>query len=85
MTGERTETAPPRTTAVSQTTIDLQDLTRRVEAELGRRLLDFRVDTVDNFLVLRGRAASYHVKQLVQTVVMQETAHPILRNLIEVV
>lgn len=52
---------------------------------IGSRLMEFSVDEVENRLVLRGRAASYHVKQLVQHEVMGLSSLPIQANQIEVV
>lgn len=53
--------------------------------KIGSRLSEFSVDEIENRLVLRGRASSYHVKQLVQHEVMEMTTQLILSNQIEVV
>lgn len=57
----------------------------QVLSRIGSRLPEFSVDEVENRLVLRGRAVSYHVKQLAQHEVMGLTSIPILSNQIEVV
>jgi hypothetical protein len=56
----------------------------QVIAKLGSRLAEFTLDEVEDKLVLRGRARSYHVKQLAQQEVMCLTNRPILHNSIEV-
>jgi hypothetical protein len=70
-------------------TIELaQPRTELLEAGLRQRLRgrlrDLRVLTRDEGLVLRGRAASYHVKQLAQHAVMELSDLPILANEIQV-
>jgi hypothetical protein len=52
--------------------------------QLGGRLRDFRLEVRDGGIVLRGRAPTYHAKQLAQHAVMSATDLPILRNEIEV-
>lgn len=60
----------------------------RIESQvlnkIGSRLSEFSVDEVEDHLVLRGRASSYHVKQLVQHEVMGLTDQRIRSNQIEV-
>lgn len=56
----------------------------RVLDKLGGRLEEFSLDDVGGQLVLRGRARSYHVKQLAQHEVMALTGRQILGNRIEV-
>jgi hypothetical protein len=51
---------------------------------LGGRVRDFRLDVVNQAVVVRGRAQSYHAKQLAQKAVMEMTDLPILANEIEV-
>lgn len=68
-----------RTKIPEHTTIE-----SRVLAKLGSRLREFFLDEVGDQLVLRGKARSYHVKQLAQHEVMAMTNRPILANTIEV-
>lgn len=56
----------------------------RVRHQLSGRLRDFRLELTGAGLVLRGRAPTYHAKQLAQHAVMGATDAPILRNEIEV-
>jgi hypothetical protein len=46
-------------------------LERRVLARTGRRVLDLAVELEPHRVVLRGRAYSYHVKQLAQHGVLE--------------
>jgi hypothetical protein len=55
-------------------------LRRLVEARFGSRVRDFRVATRAGGLVLRGRVASYHAKQLVQEEVIGATASRVVAN-----
>ena len=43
-----------------------QALTARVEERTGRRVRNLRVEVLPEGVVLRGHAATYHVKQLAQ-------------------
>jgi CheY-like chemotaxis protein len=54
-------------------------------ALLGRRVVGLRVEVRDGGLVLHGRAASYHAKQLAQHAAMAVTDLPLIANKIEVV
>jgi hypothetical protein len=63
---------------------ELSKITGHVCAKLGGRLRDFRLAECDGRLILSGRCASYHVKQLAQEEVMGVTRLPIERNEIEV-
>jgi hypothetical protein len=60
---------------------ELEDL---VLQRLGSRLLDFRLSTRDDGLVLRGRTLSQHAKQLAQHALTEITRAPITANEIEV-
>jgi hypothetical protein len=60
---------------------ELEDLVLR---RLGSRLLDVRLSTRDDGLVLRGRTFSQHAKQLAQHALMEITRAPITANEIEV-
>ena len=51
-----------------------------VYAMLGRRVQDLRVEFDGHGLVLRGRAESYHAKQLAQHVVMAAVGLPLSAN-----
>jgi hypothetical protein len=62
----------------------LDQLEAQVEHCLGRRMLDFRLLAGERGLVLRGRAPTYYVKQLVQHAVMKATNIPIMANEIAV-
>ena len=63
---------------------DNPSIESQVFAKLGGRLHELTLDEVDDQVVIRGRAASYHVKQLAQHEVMSLTTRPILHNRIEV-
>jgi len=54
-------------------------------ALLGRRVIGLRVEVRDGGLVLHGRAASYHAKQLAQHAAMAVTDLPLVANQIEVI
>jgi CheY-like chemotaxis protein len=56
---------------------ELADLVR---AMLGRRVRDLRVEVHGGGLVLRGRASSYHAKQLAQHAAMAVTDLPLSAN-----
>lgn len=60
------------------------ELATRVQVCLGARVRDFQLVVLQDGLILRGRAESFHVKQLAQHAVMQAAAAPILANEIEV-
>ena len=55
-----------------------------IERRLGNRIRDVRVVVKASGLVLRGRAATYHAKQLAQHAAMELATMPILSNEIEV-
>ncbi len=63
----------------------IENIENRIRHQLGGRLRDFRLEIADAGVVLRGRARTYHAKQLAQHAVMAATDLPILRNEIEVV
>jgi hypothetical protein len=64
------------------------DQDERLEAQVlrrvGGRVRDFRVLVRHNGIVLRGRCATYHAKQVAQHTAMELTGLPILANDIEV-
>jgi hypothetical protein len=50
-----------------QTVPELElELVRRVQTRTGRRIRDLAVELLPERVVLRGSAATYHVKQLAQ-------------------
>lgn len=51
---------------------------------LGHRIRNLRVIHLPDGLVLQGRAATYHAKQLAQHAAMELSDRPILANEIEV-
>lgn len=55
-------------------------LTEIVYALLGRRVRDLHVELDDRRLVLRGRADSYHVKQIAQHLAMAALGLPLSAN-----
>jgi hypothetical protein len=59
-------------------------LTERVLARTGRRVRDLTVEVVEEKVVLRGQADSFHVKQLAQHGVWELLPTAKLQNAIEV-
>ncbi|MBX9679284.1 MAG: hypothetical protein K2X38_11025 [Gemmataceae bacterium] len=59
-------------------------LESQVAGRLGRRVRDFQVVQHAHGLILKGRTATYHVKQLAQHATMEFSDLPILANDIEV-
>jgi predicted HTH domain antitoxin len=55
-----------------------------LQRRLGNRVRDVRVQLYPAGLVIQGRAATYHAKQLAQHAVMEMADVPILANDIEV-
>jgi hypothetical protein len=55
-----------------------------VQRRLGSRIRDLRIVMRPNGLILQGRAATYHAKQLALQVAMELAPLPILANDIEV-
>jgi hypothetical protein len=51
---------------------------------LGNRIRDLRIVLLPAGLILQGRTATYHAKQVAQHVAMEEADLPILANDIEV-
>ena len=51
---------------------------------LGNRVRDLRVVVLPNGLILQGRSATYHAKQIAQHAAMELADLPILANEIEV-
>lgn len=59
-------------------------LEAQLQCRLGNRVRDLRVQLHPAGLVLQGRAATYHAKQLAQHAAMELADVPILANDIEV-
>ena len=55
-----------------------------VQRRLGSRVRDLRVVVRRDGVILQGRAATYHAKQLAQHAAMELASMPILANDIEV-
>lgn len=55
-----------------------------IERRLGNQVRDLRVVARPTGLILQGRTATYHAKQLAQHAVMEMATLPILSNEIEV-
>lgn len=55
-------------------------LRQLVQARFGSRVRDFRISARGAGLVLHGRVGSYHLKQLVQEVVVGATAARVVAN-----
>ncbi len=50
---------------------DVGELEKRIRRRLGTRIREFKVIVQDDGLVLRGEAASFYTKQLVQQAAME--------------
>ena len=55
-----------------------------MQRRLGNRIRDLRVVRLPRGMILQGRAATYHAKQLAQHAAMELSKTPILANDIEV-
>lgn len=55
-----------------------------MQRRLGGRVRDLRVRKLPEGVVLQGRTATYHLKQLAQHAAMELSEYPILANEIEV-
>jgi hypothetical protein len=55
-----------------------------IQRRLGNQVRDLRVVVRETGLILQGRAATYHAKQLAQHAAMDMADRPILSNEIEV-
>jgi hypothetical protein len=56
----------------------------QVQRRLGSRVRDLRIVIRHGGLILQGRAATYHAKQLAQHAAMEMSGLPILANDIDV-
>jgi hypothetical protein len=61
-----------------------EQLESLVQRRIGNRVRDLRIIVRANGLILKGRAATYHAKQLAQHAAMELGTLPILANDIEV-
>ena len=62
----------------------LEHLESLVQRRIGGRVRDLRIVARPNGIILQGRAATYHAKQLAQHAAMELTGRRILANDIEV-
>jgi hypothetical protein len=60
------------------------DIERHIQSRTGRRVHNLRVEVVAGRVVLRGRAATYYVKQVAQHSVWDVVPGAALENAIEV-
>jgi hypothetical protein len=72
------------THAVAEQAVSLDALELTIQRRLGGRIRDFHVVARDGGIILQGRAATYHTKQLAQHAAMELSDLPILANDIEV-
>jgi hypothetical protein len=68
-------TAPPNLVEI---------VTQRVVNRTGRRVQDLSVEVGSGWVILRGRAASYHIKQLAQEGAQEALPNAQLQNAIVV-
>ncbi len=61
-----------------------EQLESLIERRIGNRIRDLRVVVRGTGLILQGRTATYHAKQLAQHAAMDLATVPILSNEIEV-
>lgn len=69
---------------VEETCLKEEHLESLVQRRLGGRIRDLRVFVRPNGVILQGRTATYHAKQLAQHAAMELADLPILANDIEV-
>jgi hypothetical protein len=76
------------THAIAETLVcpeeQLESVAALIQSRLGGRIRDLHVIARDNGIILQGRTATYHTKQLAQHAAMEIAGLPILRNDIEV-
>jgi hypothetical protein len=68
----------------TQTSTFEEHLENLMQRRLGNRIRNLEVRISDGGVLLRGRAATYHAKQLAQHAIMDLCELPILSNDIEV-
>jgi hypothetical protein len=61
-----------------------QELEEHVSLRTGRRVRNLAIDLEPERIVLRGQAATYHVKQLAQHGILERLPHLRLENIIVV-
>jgi hypothetical protein len=61
-----------------------EDLERQVSLRTGRRVRNLTVELEPERIVLRGQAATFHVKQLAQHGILELVPHVRLENVIVV-
>ncbi len=69
---------------VSNFVADEASLERHIQCRLGSRVKDLRVEVRAEGVVIHGRAATYHAKQLAQHAAMEVAGVPVLVNDIDV-
>ena len=62
----------------------IEQIARHVSQQLHGRVVAFRLESCGCGIVLKGRARTYHAKQVAQHAVMVATDMPIVSNAIEV-
>ncbi len=72
------------TNHVSNSVADEASLERHIQCRLGSRVKDLRVEVRAEGVVIHGRAATYHAKQLAQHAAMEVAGMPVLVNDIDV-
>ena len=63
---------------------DEENLERQIQSRLGTRVKDLRIEVRAGGLVIHGRAATYHAKQLAQHAAVELAGVPVLVNDIDV-
>jgi hypothetical protein len=63
---------------------DKEELESLLQRRLGNRVRDLGVLVLPEGIILQGRTATYHAKQLAQHAAMELCSRPILANDIEV-
>ena len=71
-------------TLLSRRVAKEENLECQLQCRLGNRVRNLRVQVYPEGLVIQGRAATYHAKQLAQHAAMELAGAPILANDIEV-
>lgn len=63
---------------------DIARMENRIQHQLGKRIRDLRLEIRHSGIVLKGRARTYHARQLAQHAVCAATDVPIVENEIDV-
>jgi hypothetical protein len=76
------------TSATAESAVSAEEFAESLESQIQRRLAgrvrDLRVVLREDGVVLKGRSATYHAKQLAQHAAMELAAVPVVANDIEV-